>query len=225
VPHNLLDKLARLAIAWWAALAAAAAAVAAFYVLLSKYTQLVPHIVESTDTLTVILNICMFIGLAVLFAVASTFALGGVWGGVSETGFFSRLFCAFFNSFVGYALRHEFPNNHFLRAVGIFLYIMAVLVITPLNRMFSNYEEKLMSAIFFFSIAYFVLNTNLHIFVWRFVTSDPDFRVVHSSSLGFWGWLSTIIGAGIYLGIYALFQIWYTNGKWWKQLRHPDSSL
>jgi hypothetical protein len=222
VPDNILDDLPRLAIAWWAALAAAAAAIAGFYKLLFKYTELVPHNVDGMGTLTVLVNICVFVGLDILFAVVCTGVFSGLFS-LEEANYFTRLLMAVGNILLGFWLRLHFPANHLLHVAGLLCYVMAVILVTPLHGKVREHKEIFMSASFFLGAAYFVFGTDLHIFIWKFVTSAPDFRVVPSSLLGFWGWLSTIIGAAAYLGIYALFQIWYTKGKWWQQLRHPDS--
>jgi hypothetical protein len=199
---------------------AAATALADFYTLLSKYTRIVPRNVDGADSLTVLVNICAFVGPSVL--VAGVCMLASVCFFVGDEGLFSRLFGAFVNIGAGTELRHDLSNNHLLHTAGLLLYVMAVVRITPLYGLLQEHvESKLMSAILYFSTAYFVFDTDLHIRAWKFVTVDPLFRVIPISTLGFWGWLAAIIGASVYLGLYAAFQIWYTDGKWWQQLRRP----
>ena len=114
---------------------------------------------------------------------------------------------------VGHELRTVFPNNHLLQAVGLLLYAMAIIQGTPLGGFFRQYENRLMSSVLFLSIAYFIFDNQLHFSAWTLVTSDLNFQAVPTSAFGFWGWLSLAIGAATYLGIYAMFQIWYTRGN------------
>jgi len=219
--ENVIDDIARLALAWWAALAAAAAALAGFYSALSKYTHLLPRNIDGIDTFTVLINLCMFVGLGVLFGAVCTFAV--VWACALGQSYFWRLFSAIIDVSLGLWLRDHFPENHLLRAIGLLLFALAAILVTPLHKFLSDHEETLSTGTLFLGSAYFVFATDLHIYIWKYVTSAPDFRVVQTSSLGFWGWLATIIGAAIYLGLFAIFQVWHTRGKWWKQL--TDSSV